>query len=441
MRINLSLTLIICMISSFANAQEAMSSFFNGKKDNDYNAIFKDVVEKVKKDYVDEVTDQKLIEAALEGMLSSLDPHSAYLTEKEYSEMRNSTKGEFGGIGVEITMEKGFIKIISPYEDSPAYKAGIKSGDFITMIDGIMVKGLSLSQAATKMRGKPKTKVKLTIYRESTGESLEMILVRELVKFTPIKSKIVGGEVFWIKVLNFSENTASLLKKEYYKLVEQATEEKIEIKGVVLDLRGNPGGLLEQSREVTELFLEEGIIVTTKGRLPDSNRIFRAKGYDITDGLPMVVLINGGSASASEIVAGALQDNKRALVVGTRSFGKGSVQTIMPLMVNNSAIKLTTSRYYTPSGRSIQAQGIEPDVVVDDAVVTPIKNQEIGSEAALVGHLQSEGEKKVKNPKEDKVKILKRGVPSNNKETQDFQLLRAIDLIKGMALYSERLTH
>jgi carboxyl-terminal processing protease len=429
------------MISSFANAQEAMSSFFNGKKDNDYNAIFKDVVEKVKKDYVDEVTDQKLIEAALEGMLSSLDPHSAYLTEKEYSEMRNSTKGEFGGIGVEITMEKGFIKIISPYEDSPAYKAGIKSGDFITMIDGIMVKGLSLSQAATKMRGKPKTKVKLTIYREATGESLEMILVRELVKFTPIKSKIVGGEVFWIKVLNFSENTASLLKKEYYKLVEQATEEKIEIKGVVLDLRGNPGGLLEQSREVTELFLEEGIIVTTKGRLPDSNRIFRAKGYDISDGLPMVVLINGGSASASEIVAGALQDNKRALVVGTRSFGKGSVQTIMPLMVNNSAIKLTTSRYYTPSGRSIQAQGIEPDVVVDDAVVTPIKNQEIGSEAALVGHLQSEGEQKVKNSKEDKVKILKRGAPSNNKEAQDFQLLRAIDLIKGMALYSERLTH
>lgn len=433
-----------------AFSQDLLAGFFNGKKDADYNVLFKDVIEKVKKDYVDEVSDQKLIESALEGMLSSLDPHSSYLSEKEYAEMRNTTKGEFGGVGIEVTMERGFIKVISPYEDGPAYKAGIKTGDYITMVDGQMVKGLSLGQSVEKLRGKPKTKVKITIYRESTGESLEIILIRDLIKILPVKSKIVGGEVFWLRVNSFSDNAASLLKKEYYKLVEKANDKKIEIKGAILDLRGNPGGLLEQSKEVTELFLEEGIIVSTKGRIPESNRVFRAKGYDITEGLPMVVLINGGSASASEIVAGALQDNKRALIVGTKSFGKGSVQTIMPLMSSNSAIKLTTSRYYTPSGRSIQAQGIEPDVIIEEAVVTPVKANEIGSESALVGHLQSEEEKKptqtqTETNDNNKVKSLKKpallSVPGANKEAQDFQLMRAIDLVKGMALYSERLSH
>ena len=450
-RLSTLLFLVLTLAPSQAFTQDSIANFFNSKKDSDYNALFKDVIDKVKKDYVDEVTDQKLIESDLEGMLSSLDPHSTYLSEKEYTEMRNTTKGEFGGIGIEVTMERGFIKVVSPYEDGPAYKAGIKTGDYITMVDGQMVKGLSLGQSVEKLRGKPKTKVKISIYRESTGESLEIMLIRDLIKIVPVKSKIVGGEVFWLRLNSFSENAASLLKKEYYKLLEQANEDKIEIKGVILDLRGNPGGLLEQSKEVTELFLEEGIIVSTKGRIPESNRVFRAKGYDITEGLPMVVLINAGSASASEIVAGALQDNKRALIAGVKSFGKGSVQSVMPLMPSGSAIKLTTSRYYTPSGRSIQAQGIEPDVIVEEAVVTPVKANEVGSESSLIGHLQSEEEKKKASAPQPeikdngKVKPVKKPIPpalsGANKETQDFQLMRAIDLVKGMALYSERLSH
>lgn len=445
-RVLVFLLLFSVFVACSAAAQEQVYNFFTSKKSVDYNKLFKQVMEKVKQDYVEEVKDGQLIEAALQGMLSSLDPHSTFLNEKEYQEMRMSAKGEFGGIGVEITMEKGFIKIVSPYEDSPAFKAGIKVGDYITMIDDQFVRGMSLSQAAEKMRGKPRTKLKLRLYRESSGETIEVTLTRDIVKIIPIKARIIANDVALLRIAGFSENAALQLKREFQRLQEQAKEPNNMIRGVILDLRWNPGGLLDQSKEVTELFLEEGVIVSMKGRIKEANMIIKANGYDMTGGLPLVVLINGGSASAAEIVAGALQDNKRALIVGTRSFGKGLVQTIMPIDGGN-AIKLTTARYYTPSGRSIQLSGIEPDVVVEEAVVTPVKGLEFGSESALFGHLEGDpiqqeqgGEQNTTTTVINSRKSQPFSTTLGKKDSEDFQLLRAVDLVKGMALYSERLS-
>lgn len=427
-------------------AQEQLYNIFANKKKVDYNKLFKQIMEKVKQDYVEEVKDEQLIESALQGMLSSLDPHSAFLNEKEFQDLRMSTKGEFGGIGIEITMEKGFIKIVSPYEDSPAFKAGVKVGDYITMIDDQFVKGMTLAQSAEKMRGKPKTKLKLRLYREATGETLDVTLVRDIIKIVPVKVKLVANDVALLRIASFSENAALQLKKEFQKLQEQAKENNVLLKGVILDLRWNPGGLLEQSQEVTELFLEDGTIVTIKGRIKEANRVIKAQGYDMTEGLPIAVLINGGSASAAEIVAGALQDNKRALVVGTKSFGKGLVQTIFPVDGGN-AIKLTTSRYYTPSGKSIQLQGIDPDVVVEEAVVTPVKGLEFGSESSLYGRLDGENQQQEQSEQNANVLVNPNKKPPQTvtvlgkRDSEDFQLLRAIDLVKGMALYSEKLSH
>ncbi|MDF3048018.1 MAG: carboxyl-terminal processing protease [Candidatus Midichloriaceae bacterium] len=440
--------LLLCVTNNaLANSDAANTSqpsgvlnyynLFVSKQDVNYELLFKEVMERTKVDYVDEVTDKKLIESAIEGMLSSLDPHSTFLNEKEFQEMRISTKGEFGGLGIEVTMEKGFIKVISPYEDGPAFKVGIRAGDFITMIDGTVVKGMTLSQAVEKLRGKPKTKVKLTIFRESTTESFEASPIREIVKIIPVKAKLVAENVALIKITTFNETTAALVRKEFLRLHDQAKEKGAALRGLILDLRWNPGGLFEQAKEIAELFLEDGVIVSTKGRLPESNQVYRASGIDITEGLPIAVLINGGSASASEIVAGALQENRRALLVGTKSFGKGSVQTVLPLP-GNTAMKLTTSRYYTPSGKAIQANGIEPDVVVEEAIVTKVKQQNnIPNEAALLGHLAQEGESK--NGAQPTKKIQSISNFLDVKELEDYQLLRAIDVVKGMALYSERL--
>lgn len=438
--------LTLALMANAAVAQEKQQSnakpafyysLFNSKQEMSNDALFKEVMELVKHEYVEDVNEKKLYESAMEGMLSSLDPHSTYLNEKDFQDMKISTKGEFGGLGMEVTMEKGFVKVVSPYEDSPAFKAGIRSGDFITMIDGTVVKGLTLSQAVEKLRGKPKTKVKVTIFREASSESIEYNIAREIIKLIPVKAKLVAGDVALIKITSFSETTAALVKKEFVRLSDQARDAKSELKGLILDLRWNPGGLLEQSKEVSELFLETGVIVSTKGRVPEANAVYTASGVDITEGLPIVVLINNGSASASEIVAGALQDNKRALVVGTKSFGKGSVQTVIPLP-GNTAVKITTAKYYTPSGKSIQANGIEPDMVVEEALVTPVKVQGTKtSENSLVGHLQKEG-----NQESEKAK--KQSIPSLNfdgKEQDDYQLLRAVDVVKGMALYSERLSN
>ena len=435
--------LLIITIHSVASASESSQgnlgyyNILNGKTEINYDQLFKEVIDKTKHSYVEETTDKKLIESAIDGMLSSLDPHSTFLNEKEFQEMKISTKGEFGGLGIEVTMDKGFVKVVSPYEDGPAYKAGIKAGDFITMIEGTVIKGMTLSQAVDKLRGKPKSKVKLTIFRESTSESFETQITREIVKIIPVKAKLVSGNVAFIKITTFSENTATLVKKDFMRLVEQASQKHLELSGLILDLRWNPGGLLEQAREVSELFLDEhSVIVSTKGRTQEANLIYRAAYSDISEGLPMVILINGGSASASEIVAAAMQDNKRALVVGTKSFGKGSVQTVIPLN-GNTAMKLTTSRYYTPNGKPIQANGVNPDVVVEEAVLTPLKtNTNNLNETSLIGHLQQEN-----YPNSNKAISKLQNISSSldAKEIQDYQLIRAIDIVKGMALYSEKL--
>lgn len=415
--------------------QQPVSTFFNflaKKQEVNYDVLFHEVVEQVKQSYVEEVTDKKIYEAALDGMLSALDPYSSFLNEKDYQEMRISTKGEFGGLGVEVTMDKGFIKVISPYEDSPAFKAGIKIGDYITSIDGQALKNMSLSQAVEKLRGKPKTKVKLAIFREPTNESLEITITREVIKIIPVKARIIAGDIAYIKLSTFSENTASMLSKEYKRLLDSAHDNKSEIRGMILDLRWNAGGLLEQSKEVAELFLDNATIVSTKGRIAEANQTLYSEGQDITESVPMAVLINGGSASAAEIVAGALQDNKRALVVGTKSFGKGLVQSVISLPPNhNTAIKLSIARFYTPSGKAIQGNGIIPDVTVEDSSVTPVKVKEIGSGDKL--------DKEQNLPLTNNKKNLPAGILG--KDEEDYQLIRAIDIVKGMALYSERLVN
>lgn len=404
----------------------------------DYNKLFFDVLDKIEADYVEKIEEKQLIESAMDGMLSSLDPHSGYLNEEEFAEMKTNTRGEFGGLGIEVMMEKGLLKVISPYEDGPAFNAGVKAGDLITMIEGESVRGMRFTDAVNKLRGKPKTKVKITIFREFSNDMLDMTITRDVVKIIPVKAKLVSNDVGLIKITSFNENAADAVQKEYKRLREQAVKQHSDIRGLVIDLRWNPGGLFDQAREVAELFLEDAMIVSTEGRMPEATQQYKAAGSDITDGLPIVVLMNAGSASASEIVAGALQDNRRALIVGTRSSGKGSVQSVIPL-TNGGAIKMTTALYYTPSGKSIQERGIEPDVIVEEAVVTPIKTPGVDAvrESSLTKHLVNKQTKQSPEAiKHESAQFMLEG-----KEKEDYQLIRAIDIVKGMALYSERLSN
>jgi carboxyl-terminal processing protease len=382
--------------------------------------LFGDVFEKIRTDYVEKPDEGKLVEAAINGMLSSLDPHSSYMDAKSFRDMQVQTKGEFGGLGIEVTEEDGAIKVVTPIDDTPAAKAGILSGDIITDIDGEAVQGLTLNQAVDKMRGAINTSVTLKITRGPKKDVKEIKIVRDVIKIQSVRSHIEGDDLGYIRITQFNEQTYDGLKSAMDKFQKDGQGDKL--KGYILDLRNNPGGLLDQSIEVVNAFLERGEIVSTRGRNADETQRYNARpGGDLSHGKPLVILINGGSASASEIVSGALQDHKRATLMGTRSFGKGSVQTIIPLG-QNGALRLTTARYYTPSGRSIQAKGIEPDIQVLEDVPDELKGKDdTKGEASLKGHLKNGDDEKTGS---------QAYVPPDAKN--DKQLIAAVDLLHGV---------
>lgn len=387
---------------------------------------FTEIFGRIKQDYVEPVSDKKLLEDAIRGMLSGLDPHSAYLAADEYQELKEGTTGQFGGLGIEVTMENGFIKVVSPIDDTPAQRAGLKTGDLIIKLDEQPVKGMSLTDAVKLMRGEPGSKIVLTVVREGEDAPLKITLIRDIIKVKSVKNRLLEKGYGYLRISSFQSGTGEGLKES---LAALKKENGGDLKGLVLDLRNNPGGVLNAAVEVSDAFIKSGLIVYTEGRIANSEMRFNAAPDDLLNGAPIVVLINAGSASASEIVAGALQDQKRAVIMGEKSFGKGSVQTILPTS-NGAAVKLTTARYFTPSGRSIQAQGIEPDVTVarlkleslDKAEFTPVK------EADLSRHLQNG------NKSED----AKKGATEDKKdealELKDYALYEALNLLKGISI-------
>jgi carboxyl-terminal processing protease len=352
--------------------------------------LFGEVFERVRSDYVEKPGDTNLIEGAINGMVSSLDPHSRYMNEKAWREMQETTSGEFGGLGIEVTMEDGLVKVVSPIDDTPASKAGLLSGDLITQIDDDAVQGLSLEQAVNKMKGAVNTKTRLKILRKGKDAPFEVTLQREVIRVRPVRFHADGGDIGYIRITSFNEQTTEGLRKAVAAIQKEIPQDRLV--GYVVDLRNNPGGLLDQAVSVSSTFMARGEVVSTRGRNPEETQRFTAHGGDLTKGKPLVVLINGGSASASEIVSGALHDHKRATVIGTRSFGKGSVQTIIPLGAGNGALALTTARYFTPSGHSIQALGIQPDIEVLQDVPDELKGRvDFKGEASMRGHLSAEG--------------------------------------------------
>jgi carboxyl-terminal processing protease len=410
------------LITSFATngafAQDTSND--EGKLPLDELRTFADVFNQIKQSYVEEVDDKTLLESAIRGMLAGLDPHSSYLDAKSFDELQMNTTGEFGGLGLEVGLENGFIKVISPLDDTPAQKAGIEAGDLIIKIDGKPVKGMSLNEAVDSMRGPRGSEIELTIVRESVRQPLEVKLKRDTIKVLSVKNRVLEPGYGYIRIAQFQANTGTELRKAVAKL----KKENKTLKGFVIDLRNNPGGVLQAAVDVADAFIRDGLIVYTEGRLPNSKSQFKATTDDIADGLPIVVLINGGSASASEIVAGALQDHKRAVIMGTESFGKGSVQTVMPLS-ETSAIKLTTARYYTPNGRSIQAHGIEPDVAVERAKFETLPRGDNITEADLEGHLRNSSSKE----SDSKARM---GEPQDKLISSDNQLYEALNLLKGL---------
>ena len=381
-------------------------------------SLFGDVFERVRTDYVEKPDDGKLVESAINGMLTGLDPHSSYMDAKSFRDMQVQTRGEFGGLGIEVTMEDGLIKVVAPIDETPAAKAGVMANDFITHIDDEPVQGLTLNQAVDKMRGPINTKIKLKIMRKGQDKPLELTLTRDVIRVLSVRSHSEGDDVGYIRITQFNEQATTGLKKA---IADLSAQDGDKLKGFILDLRNNPGGLLDQAISVSNAFLNRGEIVSTRGRNADETQRFTARPGDLTKGKPVIVLINGGSASASEIVAGALQDHKRAIMVGTRSFGKGSVQTIIPLGSGNGALRLTTARYFTPSGRSIQAKGIVPDIEVLQDVPEELKARaDTTSEATLRGHLQAEGQEQTGSQSY---------VPPDEKNDKALHL--AVDLLRG----------
>jgi carboxyl-terminal processing protease len=414
--------------------------------------LFGEVFERVRADYVEEVTDQKLIESAINGMLTSLDPHSSYLSPKDFQDMQVQTKGEFGGLGIEVTMEEGLIRVVSPIDDTPAARAGVLPGDIITHLDGEPVLGLTLAEAVDKMRGPANTEIKLTI-RRANKEPFDLVVKRDVIRVESVRSRALE-DVAYVRITSFTEQTDQGLKKAVDKL---KSEMGSGLKGLVLDLRNNPGGLLDQAIAISDAFLDKGEIVSTRGRHSDDVQRTNARPGDIAEGLPMVILINGGSASASEIVAGALQDHRRGILLGTRTFGKGSVQTIIPLP-GRGAMRLTTARYYTPSGRSIQAKGIEPDIAVEPARVEKLAQGELPHEEDLRGALSNDTEKQGEDQSSTNPAgpVTPGATPSTEGEDeqapsvapevigdveQDYQLARAVDLLRGLWLFNARATN
>ncbi len=394
---------------------------------------FSDIFSRIKSDYVEDVEDEVLLEHAIRGMLSGLDPHSTYLSPDEYNELRIGTSGEFGGLGIQVGMEDGFVKVISPIDDTPAYKAGLQAGDLIIRLDEKTVKGLTLNEAVKIMRGKPGTDIELTVVREGVDKPLNFVVTRDIIKVKSVKNRMLDPGYGYIRISNFQSRTAPQLLEAINDLKE---ENKENLKGLVLDLRNNPGGVLNAAAEVSDLFINKGKLVYTEGRIDNSHYEYNAKPGDILDGAPVVVLINGGSASASEIVAGALQDHRRAVVMGSKSFGKGSVQTIQELR-SGGAVKITTARYFTPNGRSIQGAGITPDIILekytvtsaDEDTITSIKEQDLSnhiSNPTMSDEEIRQNEKDTEKSKDEKVLA-----------TEDYQLHEALLLLKGLTIFSK----
>ena len=399
--------------------------------------LFGDIFERVRSQYVEDVPTDKLITAAINGMLTSLDPHSSYLSAKDFEDMQVQTRGEFGGLGIEVTQEEGFIKVISPMDGTPAAKAGIQAGDFITHVNGEPVSGLMLDEAVEKMRGPIGSEIIITVVRQGTPEPFDVSIIRDTIKMTAVKGRVVGKTVV-LRITTFNDQTTSGLKEELDKgLKELGGIENLD--GVVIDLRNNPGGLLNEAISVSDAFLDKGEIVSTRGRSAGSGERYNAEAGDLIGGKPIVLLINGGSASASEIVAGALQDHRRAIVVGTKSFGKGSVQTLIPLR-GDGAMRLTTARYYTPSGRSIQALGISPDIVVQQPEVKPVDPNAPEEEKSAALRERSEADLRgaiTNDSMTDEEKRLYLEEQQHAEESaklrdEDYQLAYAVDIIKGL---------
>ncbi|WP_123400855.1 S41 family peptidase [Inmirania thermothiophila] len=392
--------------------------------------LFSEVYARLKSDYVEPVDDRTLLENAIRGMLAGLDPHSAYLDEDAFRELRIGTSGEFGGLGIEVTMEGGFVKVIAPIDDTPAERAGIRAGDLIIRLDDTPVKGMTLAEAVKRMRGKPGTQITLTVVREGEEKPLKFTITRDVIRVRSVRSRLLEDGFGYVRISHFQAQTARALREAVSALRKQAGGN---LKGLILDLRNNPGGVLNAAVEVSDAFLRDGLIVYTDGRVEDAKLRFNATPDDILNGAPMVVLVNGGSASASEIVAGALKDHRRAIVMGQKTFGKGSVQTIVPL-ANETAIKFTTARYFTPSGRSIQAEGIVPDIRLDNVKVTRAEDNAIEpvKEADLSRHLA--------NPNGD-AKAPQEEAPAGGASvsaTEDYALYEALNLLRGLAILQAR---
>ncbi|ALV26651.1 S41 family peptidase [Pannonibacter sp. Q-1] len=413
-------------VTTFSNLPIRLSGAANAAASDTYRQLnlFGDVFERVRSDYVEVPDDAELIESAINGMLTSLDPHSSYMPPKAFRDMQVQTRGEFGGLGIEVTMEDGLVKVVSPIDDTPAAKAGLMAGDFIVQIDGEQVQGLTLNQAVEKMRGPVKTQIKVTIRRDGRAEPFDVTLTRDTIRIRSVRWR-EEGDVGYIRVTQFNEQTYDGLQKAIDEISTKIGGDKL--KGYVLDLRNNPGGLLDQAIAVSDAFLDRGEIVSTRGRNAEETQRYNARAGDLTRGKPVIVLVNGGSASASEIVAGALQDHRRATVLGSRSFGKGSVQTIIPLGANG-AIRLTTARYYTPSGTSIQAKGIQPDIIALQDLPEDMQGRaETTGEAGLRGHLSAGNQEDAEQKEESGSQAY---VPADPKD--DKQLNLALDLLRGV---------